>query len=96
MMIDAGACEPLLGDEFIFDVQTHHVNPEGGWRDNGGFEAALRSFVQSTCGELDFVDCFDADHYLRELFGPRELELMRELRDALDPKMKQMLEMQGN
>lgn len=68
MMLDAGACEPLLGDEFIFDVQTHHVNPEGGWRDNGGFEAALRIFPQSTCGEVDFVDCFDADHYVRELF----------------------------
>ena len=68
MMLDAGACEPLTGDEFIFDVQTHHVNPAGSWREGGGFEAALRQFPQAGCGEMDFVDCFDADHYIRELF----------------------------
>ena len=68
MMEDAGACEPLAGDEFIFDVQTHHVNPDGAWREGGGFEGALSSFPQSRCGELDFVDCFDADHYIREVF----------------------------
>lgn len=69
MMEDGGACEPLVGDEFIFDVQTHHVNPDGAWRDDaGGFESALSAFPQRACGELDFVDCFDADHYIRELF----------------------------
>ncbi len=68
MMQDAGACEPLTGAEFIFDVQTHHVNPNGSWREGGGFEGALRGFIQASCGEPDFVDCFDADHYIRELF----------------------------
>ena len=68
MMLDAGACEPLEGDELIFDVQTHHVNPNGAWREGGGFEASLRIFPQSQCGETDFVDCFDAEHYIRELF----------------------------
>lgn len=68
MMQDAGACEPLLGEEFVFDVQTHHVNPAGPWREGGGFEGALLAFPQSGCGETDFVDCFDADHYIRELF----------------------------
>jgi hypothetical protein len=68
MMADAGACDSLLGDEFIFDVQTHHVNPNGAWREGGGFEGALASFPQARCGEVDFVDCFDADHYIREVF----------------------------
>jgi len=68
MMEDAGACEPLEGDEFIFDVQTHHVNPSGAWRDGGGFEDSLFGFPQARCGETDFVDCFDADHYIREVF----------------------------
>jgi hypothetical protein len=68
MLEDAGACGPLGGDEFIFDVQTHHVNPSGPWREGDGFEAALSGFPQSGCGEIDFVDCFDADHYIRELF----------------------------
>lgn len=68
MMLDAGACEPLQGDEFIFDVQTHHVNPDGAWRSGGGFETSLGSFPQSSCGEVDIVDCFDADHYIHEVF----------------------------
>lgn len=68
MMNDPDACEALTGDEFIFDVQTHHVNPDGSWRERGSFEGSLRVFPQASCGELDFVDCFDADHYLRELF----------------------------
>jgi predicted TIM-barrel fold metal-dependent hydrolase len=68
MMQDAGACEALTGDEFIFDVQTHHVNPSGSWREGGAFDGALSGFPQAGCGEADFVDCFDADHYIRELF----------------------------
>jgi len=68
MMEDAGACEALEGEEFIFDVQTHHVNPNAAWRDGVGFEGALAGFPQAQCGELDFVDCFDANHYIREVF----------------------------
>ena len=26
---DEKACVELSGDEFIFDIQTHHVNPDG-------------------------------------------------------------------
>jgi predicted TIM-barrel fold metal-dependent hydrolase len=68
MMLDAGACESLEGDQFIFDVQTHHVNPDGAWRSGGGFENSLSVFPQARCGEIDLVDCFDADHYIREVF----------------------------
>jgi predicted TIM-barrel fold metal-dependent hydrolase len=73
--VDAGstmdgsqACEELAGPEFIFDVQTHHVNPNGGWRDAGTlWPAILGSFPQSSCGD-DSIDCFDRNHYVRELF----------------------------
>ncbi len=68
MTMEPDACAALEGDEFIFDVQTHHVNPEGAWRERGGFEGALRTFPQAGCGETDFVDCFDADRYIREVF----------------------------
>jgi hypothetical protein len=44
------------------------VNPNGAWRDGGGFAGALAGFPQAQCGELDFVDCFDADQYIREVF----------------------------
>ncbi len=69
MMMDPDACEPLTGDEFIFDVQTHHVNPTGAWRDtNPGMEVFLASLAQASCGESDAVECYNTDHYIREMF----------------------------
>ena len=63
------ACEQLGGSEFIFDVQTHHVNPTGAWRQsNPGWEFFLGSLPQGSCGEADAIDCFDTAHYLREMF----------------------------
>src|SRR5215831_4669070 len=32
----AAAAEALSGDEFIFDVQTHMVDPAGAWRSSAG------------------------------------------------------------
>ncbi|HZO13496.1 MAG TPA: amidohydrolase family protein, partial [Polyangiaceae bacterium] len=74
--IDAGntedadaACERLMGDEFIFDVQTHHVNPDGPWRDtNSGLESFLAILPQGSCGETDAVACFSVEHYMREIY----------------------------
>ena len=69
MMNDAGACDPLDGNEFIFDVQTHHVNPQGNWRtSNPGLESFLKSLPQASCGDPDDVTCFDVEHYIREMF----------------------------
>jgi uncharacterized protein len=73
--VDAGstldasqACEELAGPEFIFDVQTHHVNPNGAWRDADTlWPIILGSFPQANCGDGD-IDCFDRNHYIRELF----------------------------
>jgi hypothetical protein len=67
--MDPGECVALTGDEFIFDVQTHHVNPAGAWREtNALMEAFLGGLPQANCGEADHVDCYDADHYIREMF----------------------------
>ncbi len=70
MMEDAGvACDALEGDEFIFDVQTHHVNPTGAWRQNNAAWALfLQSLPQAACGESMRIDCFDTQHYIREMF----------------------------
>jgi hypothetical protein len=70
MTEDAGAaCEVLDGDEFIFDVQTHHVNPNGAWRTNNlGWEIFLANLPQGSCGEPDALDCYSTKHYLREMF----------------------------
>ena len=62
------ACDLLQHDTFVFDVQTHHVNPAGPWRDNGRWEAFLNFMPQGACGELDRVDCYNTSHYIREMF----------------------------
>jgi predicted TIM-barrel fold metal-dependent hydrolase len=67
--LDPGECQALTGDEFIFDVQTHHVNPEGPWRESTPLmEAFLGALPQASCGEDDHVVCYSADHYIREMF----------------------------
>src|SRR4030095_12070855 len=49
--------ERLMGDEFIFDVQTHHVNPDGPWRDtNSGLASFLAALPQGTCGHAQPAD----------------------------------------
>jgi uncharacterized protein len=57
----------LGGDEFIFDVQLHHVNPKGAWRQRAG-PNAFRSMPNSNCGKADHVECFSADALLKDVF----------------------------
>ncbi len=69
MTWDSAACTPLTGGEFILDVQTHHVNPDGPWRSsNPGWGIFFGSLPQASCGEADAVDCFNRQHYAREMF----------------------------
>ena len=44
----AAAAEALAGEEFIFDVQTHMVDPAGAWRSSAGkyWEQILANFPQ--------------------------------------------------
>lgn len=57
------------GDEFVFDVQLHHVNPEGPWRKPGAlWEGALRGMPYSSCGESDLVRCFTRERLLKDVF----------------------------
>jgi hypothetical protein len=62
----AAADSVLAGDEFIFDVQTHMVDPAGKWRANAGqyWERILASFPQGSCDDADPVDCFSADKHV--------------------------------
>ncbi|QLC25843.1 amidohydrolase [Parasphingopyxis algicola] len=60
------------GDEFIFDVQTHCVDPSAAWatgRDGEIWEAALsRAFGQSTqCADGSY-DCYSAQTLAREVY----------------------------
>lgn len=63
----AAAQAALGGDEFIFDVQLHHVNPQGAWRKHAGPDA-FRGMPYSNCGKADHVECFSADQLLKDVF----------------------------
>jgi hypothetical protein len=66
----AAAAETLAGDEFIFDVQTHLVDPTGAWRNSAGkyWEQAFAGDPQARCGEEDPVACFSAEKYIKHIF----------------------------
>ena len=48
----AAAESALAGREFVFDVQTHMVDPTGKWRRNRGryWQQVLADFPQGSCG----------------------------------------------
>ena len=62
----------LTGDEFIFDVQTHCVDPSGAWKvgkDGQIWDAVLkRAFGQyAKCGTSGY-DCYSAQTLAKEVF----------------------------
>jgi len=63
----AAAQMALAGDEFIFDVQLHHVNPQGAWRQRVGPDA-LRGMPNANCGQADYVECFSSGALLKDVF----------------------------
>jgi hypothetical protein len=73
----AAAESVLAGDEFIFDVQTHMVDPAGKWRANAGryWERILANFPQGSCGDADPVDCFSADQFIKHVFMDSDTDL---------------------
>jgi hypothetical protein len=73
----AAAAAALAGDEFIFDVQTHMVDPAGKWRSNAGeyWERILASMPQGSCGDRDPVDCFSADQFIKHVFLDSDTDL---------------------
>lgn len=68
---DVEMCAQVLGDqgEFIFDVHTHHVVPDGPWRQNAPRIAnMIRDLVPDGCTEADPYDCLNRISYLSDLF----------------------------
>jgi hypothetical protein len=63
----AAARSALAGDEFIFDVQLHHVNPKGAWRSRAS-PNAFKGMPNSNCGKADHIECFSADQMLKDVF----------------------------
>ena len=67
---DVAACEEALsGSEFVFDVHTHHVVPDGPWRQSAPRIASMiRGLVPAGCTEDDPYRCLDRTAYLHDLF----------------------------
>ena len=68
---DEDACAVELGDqgEFIFDIHTHHVMPEGVWRQNATRIASMiGNLVPYGCGEGDRLECLNRVAYVTNMF----------------------------
>lgn len=68
---DEEACQLELGDrgEFIFDIHTHHVMPDGVWRDNARrIESMIDNLVPSGCAEADRLECLNRVAYITNMF----------------------------
>jgi hypothetical protein len=63
----AAAQSALAGDEFIFDVQLHHVNPQADWRKRAS-PNAFKGMPNSACGKADHIECFSAEQLLKDVF----------------------------
>jgi len=58
--------------QFIFDVQTHHVDVSRKWYDDTEDGKAVKNFLRLVRGKLKFEDALEAlnrAHYVKELFG---------------------------
>jgi predicted TIM-barrel fold metal-dependent hydrolase len=63
----AAACATLRGREFIFDVQTHHVDLVRDWSANP-IQRSLEADAQGGCGTAQRIACWGAREYVREIF----------------------------
>jgi hypothetical protein len=76
------AAASLEGNEFIFDVQGHHVNALGRWRNpNSRWILGLKNFPNSACkhdigdGEYAYVNCFNGENYIKDVFMDSDTQM---------------------
>jgi len=66
---EVAACERALsGNEFIFDVHTHHVMPDGPWTKNAPDTVQLVLGMVPDCGSANRLECASRAAYLHDLF----------------------------
>ena len=67
---EASAARVLEGDDFVFDVQTHHVSTTRPWwkAERPTMAVSLCDSPQADCGRGHWSDCFARDVYLKEVF----------------------------
>ena len=67
---DVAACEHALGGsgEFVVDVHTHHVMPDGPWTKNAPDTVGLVLGMVPSCGASNRLECASRAAYLHDLF----------------------------
>ncbi|MGO9874048.1 MAG: amidohydrolase family protein [Acidimicrobiia bacterium] len=67
---DVEACEHALGGdgEFVVDVHTHHVTPDGPWTKNAPETVQLVLGMVATCAASNQLECANRAVYLHDLF----------------------------
>ena len=67
---DVEACEHALAGnaEFVVDVHTHHVTPDGPWTKNAPETVQLVLGMLPACAAENQLECADRSAYLHDLF----------------------------
>jgi uncharacterized protein len=66
---EVAACEHALsGDEFVVDVHTHHVMPDGPWAKNAPETVQLVLGMVEACAAANQLECANRAVYLHDLF----------------------------
>lgn len=73
----------LEGDEFIFDVHGHFINPTGAWRDQvpagaqpfAGFPKVQQCRTSDMEG-LDYLECLSGDQFVKDVFVDSDTDMM--------------------
>ncbi|QSX78942.1 amidohydrolase family protein [Agrilutibacter solisilvae] len=77
----AAASSVLSGDEFIFDVQGHFVNPSGAWTKQLPNDARPLGFVNTEgCAAaqgpgLSYLQCVGRDEFIKDIFLDSDTDL---------------------
>ena len=78
---DSAALEALGGNEFIFDVQGHYVNPEGAWlkatpERRRAFRSLPNPCIQNEPDDEKAIYCLGADEFIKDVFLDSDTDMM--------------------
>ncbi len=79
---DAAAIEALGGDEFIFDIQGHYVNPTGAWLSKIPDSARPLSGMPNSCvtaagrKDREYLKCLRSEEFIKDVFLDSDTDMM--------------------
>lgn len=81
--LDADAAmEALGGNEFIFDIQGHYVNPTGAWLGNLPDSARPLSGMPNSCvtaagtEDREYLKCLGSEEFIKDVFLDSDTDMM--------------------